>query len=136
MLQIWERLVGQHKQSVAGDRPSDRKHPKSYSTSVWGEQEIQQLWSGESFHRPDERQELSYHLARYAVNSLSQDYQAFVQFVNPANFSDAGESAACKIYDGSPGNLIARFFGEGEWSPGPETWPEAPPDTAVRRAST
>jgi len=28
-----EKLVGQHKRSVAGDRPLDRKHQKSYSTN-------------------------------------------------------------------------------------------------------
>jgi len=104
--------------------------------AFWGEKEIQQFWSGESFHRPDEGQELSYHLAQFAVNSLSKDYEAFVQFVNAANFSDAGESAAYKIFDGSLGNLIAQLFGEGEWSPRPETWPEAPTDTAVQARIT
>jgi len=104
--------------------------------AFWGEKEIQQFWSGESFHRPDEDQELSYHLAQFAVNSLSQDYEAFVRFVNAANFSDAGESAAYNIYAGSLGNLIARFFGEGEWSPRPETWPEEPTDTAVQARIT
>lgn len=90
--------------------------------SFWGEKEIQEFWSGESFHRPDEGQELSYHLAQFAVNSLSQDYDAFIEFANKAHLSDGGEAAANDVYEGSLGNLIAQYFGEGEWAPKPESW--------------
>jgi len=90
--------------------------------SFWGEGEIQEFWSGESFHRPDEGQELSYHLAQFAINSLSQDYDAFTRFANKAHFSDGGEAAAKEVYQGSLGNLIAQYFGEGDWAPRPEAW--------------
>lgn len=90
--------------------------------SFWGEKEIQEFWSGDSFYRTDEGQELSYHLAQFAVNSLSQDYDAFIQFANKADFSDSGESAANEIYGGSLGKLIGQLFGDGEWSPKPESW--------------
>ena len=90
--------------------------------SFWGEKEIQEFWSGDSFHRPDEGQELSYHLAQFAVNSLSHDYEAFIKFVNKAHYSDGGEAAANEVYEGSLGNLIIQFFGEGEWTPNPAIW--------------
>jgi len=90
--------------------------------SFWGEEEIQEFWSGDAFHRPDEGQELSYHLAQFAVKSLSQDYDIFRQFANKAHYNDGGEAAANEAYEGSLGNLIAQFFGEGEWVPKPETW--------------
>ncbi len=92
--------------------------------SFWGENEIQEFWSGEVFHRADEGQELSYHLAQFAVNSLSQDYDVFIEFANKAHFKDGGEAAACEVYEGSLGNLISQFFGEGEWSPHPGLWEE------------
>lgn len=90
--------------------------------SFWGEKEIQEFWSGDAFHRPDEGQELSYNLAQFAVNSLSQDYESFMQFSNKASFKDGGETAAIEVYGGSLGNLINQFFGDGDWSPNPEKW--------------
>ena len=83
----------------------------------WGEEEIQEFWFGDSFSRPDEGDTLSYHLAQFAVHSLSRDYDTFVDFVNKAHHSDCGESAAHEVYEGSLGNLIAQYFGEGDWSP-------------------
>jgi len=82
--------------------------------SFWGEKEIQEFWSGESFHRTDEGQELSYHLAQFIVNSLSQDYDKFVEFANRAHFSDGGEAAANEVYEGSLSNLVTQYFGEAE----------------------
>jgi len=92
--------------------------------SFWGEEEIQEFWSGDAFSRSDEGQKLSYHLAQFAVNALSKDYDSFVEFANKAHYSDGGESAAKEVYEGSLGNLISQFFGEGEWGPKSETWPE------------
>lgn len=90
--------------------------------SFWGEKEIQEFWSGDAFHRPDEGQELSYHLAQLAVKSLSHDYEAFVRFANKANGDDGGESAANEIFGGGLGGLIAQFFGDGDWEPKPQEW--------------
>ena len=90
--------------------------------AFWSENEIQEFWSGDSFHRADEGQELSYQLAQFAVNTLSQDYDAFIQFANLAEHSDGGESAARNVYQRSLGSLIDQFFGEGNWLPRPETW--------------
>ena len=97
--------------------------------SFWSEREIQEFWSGDAFYRSDEGQELSYHLAQFSVNALSKGYDDFIQFVNKANFSDGGETAAEEVYEGSLGNLIHQFFGEGEWAPKPEVWDK--PDSSV-----
>jgi hypothetical protein len=90
--------------------------------AFWGEEEIQQFWSGESFHRPDEGQELSYHLARLAMGALSHDYAAFKRFVLSANRKDAGEAAVEEVYGGSLGDLMEQFLGSGNWEPAPEKW--------------
>lgn len=90
--------------------------------AFWGEKEIQEFWSGDSFHRPDEGQELSYHLAQFAVKSLSHDYAEFTQFANKANYDDGGESAAIEIFGGGLGGLITQFFGDGDWAPNPKEW--------------
>lgn len=92
--------------------------------SFWHEQGIQGFWSGDAFHSADEGQELSYHLAQLAVNALSKNYDSFRQFVNAAHYRDGGEAAAAKVYSEGLGNLVAHFFGEGDWTPRPEAWPD------------
>ena len=94
--------------------------------AFWGEEEIQEFWSGEVFARPDEGQELSYQLAQFAVNSLSQDYESFIAFSNRAHLNDGGEAAAYEVFEGSLGNLIAQYFGEGKWAPNPQSWEDEP----------
>ena len=90
--------------------------------TFWGEQEIQEFWSGDAFYRTDEGQELSYNLAQFAVKSLSHDYETFVRFANNAHSDDGGESAAHEIFEGSLGGLIEQFFGDGDWAPKPQQW--------------
>lgn len=65
----------------------------------WGEPEIHQFWSGESFHRPDDGQMLSYDLARILVENLAQRWDAFEAFVSHARRSDAGAQAASEHLD-------------------------------------
>lgn len=90
--------------------------------SFWGEEEIQEFWSGDAFYRADQGQELSYQLAQYSVSSLSQNYIDFVSFTNAAHFSDGGEAAAIDVYGVSLGDLITQYFGEGNWEPTPKSW--------------
>ena len=88
----------------------------------WGKNEVQEFWSGKSFGRVDEGQELSYHLAQFAVNTLSQNYDVFVQYVNKAHHSNGGEIAANEIFEGSLGGLLINILGDDDWSPKPNTW--------------
>lgn len=106
---------------VTGSSPL-RMDNETYSRHMafWGKSEIQEFWSGVSFGRPDEGQELSYHLAHFVVNSLSQDFEAFTEFSNRAHFKDGGEQAANEVFGCSLGSLIEQFFGEGQWDPNPQ----------------
>lgn len=99
------------------DKDQYKKHKK-----FWGKEEIQQFWSGESFGRPDEGNSLSYDLARFAIKSLSHDYNQFREFALNANYEDGGEAAAIKYFGGSLGGVIEQFFGPGEWIPEPQSW--------------
>jgi len=93
----------------------------------WGKDEVQEFWSGESFVRADEGQELSYHLAQFAVTTLSQDYDTFVQYANKADHSDGGEAAANEIFEGSLGGLLINILGDEDWSPKSTTWTNQAP---------
>ena len=90
----------------------------------WSKAEIQEFWEGKSFFRPDEGQKLSYQLAQLMVGRFNESYDAFVDFVNAANFEDAGEKAMLDTFDMSLGDLVAGFLGEGEWQPEPGVWKE------------
>lgn len=95
-----------------------RKH-----IAFWNEDTIQEFWNGRSFSRTDDGFNLSYDLARFCVKALSQNYHQFAAFVNTSTFEDSGEAAATEYFGGSLGGLIEQFFGPGNWSPKPETWP-------------
>jgi hypothetical protein len=95
----------------------------------WGEAEIQQFWSGDSFTRPDEGCELSYHLARLTVGALSHDYTRFKEYVLLAHQKDGGQAAAQEVLGGSLGDLMEQFLGPGNWEPNPEKWPEKDPSS-------
>ena len=88
------------------------KHQK-----FWSEENIQEFWTGESFARPDEGQELSYQLARILVDNLSEDSVAFVQFCNQAHWRDSGEKAVVENYGVSLQTMMENFLGDGSWRP-------------------
>ena len=89
----------------------------TYFSRAVDEKKIQEFWTGRSFNRPDEGQDLSYHLAQFLVQSLARNFQSFKQFVLQAHFEDSGESAARAVYNNTLGYLIEGVLGEGEWSP-------------------
>jgi hypothetical protein len=60
----------------------------------WNETEIQQFWTGDSFHRPDDGQMLSYDLARILVDNLARQWADFERFASQAARDDAGAQAA------------------------------------------
>jgi len=107
---------------ITGSAPLRMDNKKYAKHQSFWKDNIQEFWSGDSFHRIDEGQDLSYHLAQFAVESLSQDYETFIEFANTAHYDDGGEAAANTVYEGSLGNLITQYFGEGEWTPKPEIW--------------
>ena len=60
----------------------------------FGERELQEFWSGQSFQRTDDGNLLSYELARIFVEHLATDWSRFARFVNAAHHRDAGAAAA------------------------------------------
>lgn len=100
------------------DREIIRRH-----RDYWNEELIQSFWAGESFHFPDDGQELSYHLARFILHSLHQGgttpREAMDQFFLTASYEDAGQSAAAEAFEISLGDCLVPLLGEGDWEPGP-----------------
>lgn len=122
---LWldEGLAVTLEDEVCGNRPLriDAKQLSKHE-KFWSPVTIQEFWSGDSFNRVDEGNELSYELARYCLKALAHDLQEFILFVNHSSYKDGGEAAAIEIYEGSLGGLPYQFFGEGDWIPKPETW--------------
>ena len=88
----------------------------------WNKETIQEFWSGASFSRSDDGQRLSYQMAQILVSNISENADAFREFINLANFDDGGEAAMNQVYDLGLADLAASFLGEGDWQTRPNTW--------------
>ena len=124
-LPLWldEGIAVNMEASITGSNPfrlNQEKHAKHQA--FWQAGEIQEFWSGESFSRPDEGNELSYQLAQLIARSLAEEHDAFYQFVSSANRDDGGEKALLGSFGVSLGDIIENVFGEGDWKPKPESW--------------
>lgn len=76
----------------------------------WGEDEIQQFWSGESFARTDEGNLLSYDLARILVEQFSRNWAGFKDFVLAADRADSGAAAASLFLGVQLGSSVAALL--------------------------
>ena len=95
------------------DRDVARRHRE-----YWNSESIHWFWSGDSFFSPDEGQELSYHLSQVLFRNLMSDYPRQVtEFLNTANFVDAGDRALRDVCHVSLGDRVAQFLGRGNWTP-------------------
>ncbi|WP_196139151.1 hypothetical protein [Aliikangiella sp. G2MR2-5] len=118
-----EGLAVNIESTITGINPfhlSREKHNKHLS--FWGEDEIQEFWSGESFFRVDEANLLSYQLAQLITRTLAGNQHSFHAFVADAHYDDAGEAALNKHYGLSLADVIENVFGEGDWVPQPQKW--------------
>ena len=109
--------------AITGFNPfklDQQKHHKHLG--FWSEEEIQEFWSGKSFSRPDEANELSYQLAQLITRTLAENHDAFYAFVNDAHYSDAGEKSLQTHFGLSLADIISNVFGEGDWEPKPQQW--------------
>ncbi|WP_143171679.1 hypothetical protein [Rhizobacter sp. OV335] len=91
----------------------------------WGEAEVQQFWSGRSFHRPDDGNLLSYELARILVRQLSRDWPLFERFALAVSQGDAGAGAAREVLGIELGSSVAALMHQPHalgWSPEPARW--------------
>ncbi|MFZ6870961.1 hypothetical protein ACO0LF_02730 [Undibacterium sp. Di27W] len=88
--------------------------------NFWDEWQIQEFWSGTSFHRNDEGTKLSYELAHILVENLAHQLQEFLRFIHAANKQDGGAKAAKEILSLDLGAMICQLIDvnvTGEWSP-------------------
>ena len=91
----------------------------------WSVASIQSFWSGESFHRPGDANELSYELARILVEQLARDWEPFARFVRDAKIDDAGAAAAREHLGLDLGELVTVLLERDtpkSWSPDPTQW--------------
>jgi hypothetical protein len=111
-------------------RPVQRLHTpaelQEMHREFWDAERIQEYWSGDSFHHPDEANLLSYHLGETMVTVLSQDYEPFLAFAGAADLADAGEAAAREQLDLTLDAVAGAILGPGDWAPDPGRWPQAP----------
>jgi hypothetical protein len=97
--------------------------------AFWGEEEIQQFWSGASFGRTDEGNSLSYDLARIMVEQMAKDWAPFARFVLAADRADAGASAAHEHLGMALETYACALLGcdpSAAWAPDPEAWQTEP----------
>jgi hypothetical protein len=78
--------------------PRRRDDLMPHHHAYWDEAKLQQFLNGELFSSATEGQELSYDLARQLVLGLSNDWPRMKEFIVSANFDDAGESAAMRVF--------------------------------------
>jgi hypothetical protein len=92
--------------------------------AFWNETEIQQFWAGDSFHRPDDGQMLSYDLARILVDNLARQWPDFERFASQAVRGDAGAQAAAQHLGVDLGACACALLGREPsdgWTPRPAT---------------
>lgn len=100
-----------------------QKHEKM--RRFWSVVSIQSFWSGESFHRPGDSNELSYELARVIVEQLAGEWEPFARFVRAAKAEDAGAAAAREHLGLDLGKLVTALLERDtpkSWSPDPTKW--------------
>lgn len=111
-------------------RPAPRLHTPvellEMHREFWNPERMQEYWSGDAFHRPDEANLLSYHLGETMVTVLSQNYEPFLAFAAAADLADAGEAAAREQLDLTLQDVAEAVLGPGDWAPDPSRWREAP----------
>ena len=89
----------------------------------WGETEIQEFWSGRSFLRTDEGNQLSYDLARILITKLSKDWSSFCTFAQSARADDAGAASAATHLEIDLGATVCALLERSPspaWSPNPK----------------
>lgn len=108
---------------------ADARQPHARHRKFWGPAEIQQFWSGKSFLRNDEGNELSYDLARILVSQFAADWSRFHAFALAADRADGGAAAAHEHLGIDLGDAVCALIEQGAtagWSPRPDTWAGEP----------
>ena len=97
--------------------------------NFWNTERMQEFWTGQSFHRADEGNALSYDLARHMVGLLGREWRSFTAFATQARRGDGGAAAARAALGLDLGELAAaalRVTPQTGWSPDPSLWKKTP----------
>ena len=98
---------------------------RSKHLAFWGEEEMQEFWSGKSFLRTDDANLLSYDLARLIVQQMAKNWELFKRFVLAANHLDAGAAAARDHLGVDLGEFVCALLEREQpsaWAPNPSMW--------------
>jgi hypothetical protein len=118
-----QRFDPQSSGSHRGGHDAMRQHHRHQK--FWVASEIQQFWSGDSFKRTDEGNELSYDLARILITQFAADWARFTAFANAADRGDGGAQAADQHLNMSLGRaacaLLEREYDEA-FEPDAKLW--------------
>ena len=113
----------EHRIAGAGRPAQSAQAMHQRHQAFWNAERVQEFWSGDSFHRTDEGNALSYDLARIAVAQLARDWPAFSRFATSASRQDAGAEAAASALGIDLGNYLGTLVQTTEdWSPRPHSW--------------
>jgi hypothetical protein len=108
---------------------SSPQQMQSRHRKFWKSQEIQEFWSGKSFLRADEGNELSYDLARIMVSQFASNWEQFRSFALEANGEDGGAAAARNHLGIELGQVACALLEQepdASFEPNPSTWSGTP----------
>ncbi|MET3182179.1 UNVERIFIED_ORG: hypothetical protein ABIC43_005354 [Variovorax guangxiensis] len=116
----------ERKLTGVGVMPLGERHQlRSRHLKFWNETRIQEFWSGASFFRTDDGNELSYELARILMEQMGQNWELFTRFASTAKREDGGAEAARAVYDmdlGAYACILMEREPDASWTPDPQSW--------------
>lgn len=119
----------EHRLSPSGQPMFTPQQMHDQHLRFWGDEEIQEFWSGQSFLRNDDGCMLSYDLARIIVAQMSSDWPTFQSFVLAADLRDGGAAAAREhlgVELGAYASALLERTPSSTWAPKPALWKSEP----------
>jgi hypothetical protein len=117
-LSLNEGLAKLFQRAVAATRHPVLDHElRERHLAFWNLENIQEFWSGVSFHKAGDSNQLSYSLAEIVLNLLLERRGDWSAFFKQAHRGDAGQTAVIECLGVDLGSVMSTFLGEGDWRP-------------------